>query len=103
MQWSQATAEKRLNDLKISDLPIVSVRPQITGVDRDWFQKYRTVCREFMRSLSDCVQELAIMNLTRDEFMNLLMGREMPANLSIRMRIPFCQCLKKKLQTSDVR
>ena len=88
MQWSQATAEKRLNDLKISDLPIVSVRPQITGVDRDWFQKYRTVCREFMRSLSDCVQELAIMNLTRDEFMNLLMGREMPANLSIRMRIP---------------
>jgi len=88
MQWTQATAEKRLNDLKISDLPIMSIQPKITPVDRDWYQKYRGICREFMRSLSDSVQELAMMNLGRDEFMNLLMGREIPDNLSIRFRVP---------------
>lgn len=88
MQWTQATAEKRLNDLKISDLPIMSIQPRITPVDRDWYQKYLAICREFMRSLSDSVQELAMMNLDRDEFMGLLMGREIPDNLSIRFRIP---------------
>jgi len=88
MQLTQAAAEKRLNDLKISDLPIMSIQPKITPVDRDWYQKYCGICREFMRSLSDSVQELAMMNLDRDEFMNLLMGREIPDNLSIRFRIP---------------
>ncbi|MBO7656211.1 MAG: hypothetical protein J6S80_00590 [Alphaproteobacteria bacterium] len=88
MQWTQAIAEKRLNDLKISDLPIVSIRPHIVPVDHDWFQRYRTICREFMHSLSDSVQELALMNLDRNEFMNLLMGRKIPDNLSIRFRIP---------------
>lgn len=88
MQWTQATAEKRLNDLKISDLPIMSIQPKITPVERDWYQKYLAICREFMRSLSDSVQELAMMNLDRDEFMGLLMGREIPDNLSIRFRVP---------------
>ena len=41
-----------------------------------------------MRSLSDCVQELALMNLGRDEFMDLLMGRKVPDNLSFRFRTP---------------
>lgn len=88
MQWTQAQAEKRLNELKISDLPIMAIKPTITPVDPKWFQKYRALCREFMRTLSDSVQELAMMNLNRDEFMNLLMGREIPDNLSIRFRVP---------------
>lgn len=88
MEWTQATAEKRLSDLKMSDLPVTPFRPKISQVDKDWFQKYRSLCREFMRSLSDSVQELAMMNLSRDEFMNLLMGHEIPDNLSIRFRVP---------------
>ena len=88
MQWTQATAEKRLSDLKMSDLPIIPIHPHNVHVEHDWFQKYRGVCREFMRSLSDSVQEMAMMNLDRNEFMNLLMGREIPDNLSIRFRIP---------------
>lgn len=88
MQWTQATAEKRLIDLKIADLPIMAIQPRIFPVEQDWFQKYRSVCRDFMRSLSDSVQELAMMNLDRDEFMNLLMGREIPDNMSIRFRVP---------------
>ena len=88
MEWTQATAEKRLQDLKMPDMPIMAVSPNNTIVDPDWFPKYKTLCHEFMRSLSDSVQELAFMNLGRDEFMNLLMGREIPCNLSIRFRIP---------------
>jgi hypothetical protein len=88
MQWTLAIAEKRINDLKMSDLSIVPFQPKPTRVERDWFPKYKCLCREFMRSLSDSVQELAIMNLGREEFMNLLMGREIPDNLSIRFRIP---------------
>ena len=88
MQWTQATAEKRLEELKMSDMPIVPTRPDAVSVSPDWFQKYKEICHEFMRSLSDSVQELALMNLSRDEFMGLLMGREIPDNLSIRFRIP---------------
>lgn len=88
MQWTKAIAEKRLQDLKMPDLPIVAVTPNSVNVSPDWFQKYKVLCREFMRSLSDSVQELAFMNLSRDEFMNLLMGREIPGNLSIRFRVP---------------
>ena len=88
MQWTQATAEKRLKELKMPDMPIMSVHPNGVNVSQDWFQKYKATCREFMRSLSDSVQELAFMNLNRDEFMDVLMGRKMPGNLSIRFRIP---------------
>jgi len=88
MEWPQATAEKRLQDLKMPDMPIMSINPHGASVAPDWFQKYKKLCHEFMRSLSDSVQELALMNLSRDEFMNLLMGREIPGNLSIRFRIP---------------
>lgn len=88
MQWTQATAEKRLKDLKMPDMPIMPVVPSGANVSPDWFQKYKALCREFMRSLSDSVQELALMNLSRDEFMNLLMGRVLPGNLSVRFRVP---------------
>ena len=88
MQWTEGTAEKRLAELKMSDLPVMSVSPKKTTVDTDWFQKYKELCKQFTRSLTDCVQELSLMNLNRDEFMGLLMGREIPANLSIRFKVP---------------
>lgn len=88
MQWTQATAEKRLKDLKMPDMPIMPLVSTNVNVSPDWFQKYKALCREFMRSLSDSVQELALMNLSRDEFMNLLMGRTLPGNLSMRFRVP---------------
>lgn len=88
MQWTQDFAEKRLEDMKMSDVPIVAIKPQPVAVSKDWFQKYKELCHEFMRSLTDSVQELALMNLSRDEFMELVMGREIPVNLSIRFRTP---------------
>lgn len=88
MQWNQATAEKRLEEMKMSDMPIIPIKPHTVSVSADWFQQYKELCHTFIRSLSDCVQELALMNLTRDEFMGLLMGREISDNLSIRFRTP---------------
>ena len=88
MQWTEAVAEKRLAELKMSDMPVMSITPRNMPVDKDWFQKYKELCKQFSRSLTDCVQELSLMNLNRDEFMGLLMGREIPINLSIRFKVP---------------
>lgn len=43
-----------------------------------------------MQSLGESIEELAFMNLSQEEFMDLLMGRALPANTSIRMRVPIC-------------
>lgn len=88
MQWTQEIAEKRLTDMNMSDIPVSRISPKPTKVAPDWFPKYKELCHEFMRSLTDSVQELALMNLSRDEFIGLIMGREMPVNLSIRFRVP---------------
>ena len=88
MQWTKEIAEKRLTDMKMSDMPVMQIKPVSTNVSTDWYPKYKQTCIEFMRSLSDSVQELALMNLSRDEFMALIMGRKMPDNLSIRFRVP---------------
>ncbi len=88
MQWTEASATKRLEELKMSDMPVTPINPRTVRVSPDWFQRYKELCHTFTKSLSDCVQELALMNLGRDEFMSLLMGREIPDNLSIRFRTP---------------
>lgn len=88
MQWTAATAEKRISDLGMPDMPVVSMTPALTRVSPNWFREYKEACHNFMRSLTDCVQELALMNLTREEFMELVMGRQIPGNLSIRFRVP---------------
>ncbi len=88
MSWTAATAEKRISDLGMPDMPVVSITPTLTRVSPDWFREYKEACHNFMRSLTDCVQELALMNLTREEFMELVMGRQIPGNLSIRFRVP---------------
>ena len=41
-----------------------------------------------METLTDCATELAFMNLSQNEFMNLVTGRALPRNTSIRWRIP---------------
>jgi len=88
MQWTEANAEKRLEELKLDDMPIMAFQPKKVSVGSDWFPKYKKECHKFVRSLTDSVEELAMMNLSRDEFMNLLMAQEIPDNLSIRFRIP---------------
>lgn len=88
MQLTQDAAQKRLSDMGITDMPLIAVRPVPNPVAPDWYSQYRALCREFMMTLSDSVEELSFLNLSQDEFMGLLMGRRMPPNMSIRFRIP---------------
>lgn len=88
MQLNKTTAERRLSDLGMSDMPVVEIHPVPTKVAPDWFVKYKKLCREFVLSLTDSVEELAFMNLTQDEFMALITGSRVPQNLSIRFRVP---------------
>ncbi len=88
MQLTKGAAEKIMADMNMDDLPLVSIRPTPHAVAPDWFARYRNVAREFMQSLTDSVEELAFMNLSQDEFMALLTGRSMPANTSLRFRVP---------------
>ena len=88
MQLNQSTAEKFISDLGMSDMPLVEFQPTPTAVTPDWFSRYKDLCKQFISSLTDTVETLAFMNLSQDEFMNLIMGKSIPDNLSIRFRIP---------------
>ena len=88
MQMSQATAENRIADLGMDDLPLEQIRPTPHRIAPDWFHKYHELVREFAMSLTDSVQELAFLNLAQDDFIDLIMGKRMPGNLSVRFRIP---------------
>lgn len=88
MQLTKGAAEKIMADMGMDDMPIISIHPTPHAVAPDWFSQYRTVARQFMQSLSDSVEELAMMNLPQDDFMALLMGRKLPKNTSLRFRTP---------------
>ena len=88
MQMNESVAEKRIADLGMDDLPLVQIRPVSQPVPYDWFKKYHDLVHEFVQSLTDSIQELAFMNLPQDDFMDLIMGRRMPENLSVRFRTP---------------
>ncbi len=88
MQLNAGTAEKIISDMGMSDMPLVEIQPTPTPVPPDWFTRYKALCREFMLSLTDSVETLAFMNLSQDEFMNIIMGRSLPQNISFRMRTP---------------
>ena len=88
MHWNQSVAEKRIADLGMNDLPLLQISPEPHPVESDWFKKYHNLTHEFVKSLTDSTQELAFMNLNSDDFMDLIMGRRMPENLSIRFRVP---------------
>lgn len=88
MQLTRASAEKIMSDMNMSDMPLAEFQPRPARVAPDWFPQYKKLCHQFMESLSDSVDTLAFMQLSQEEFMSLIMGRALPANTSIRFRIP---------------
>ena len=88
MAMNEASAQKKIAELGMPDLPLIEVAPRPAKVDADWFKKYRDARRAFMMSLVDDVEDLAFLSLSREEFMDLVMGRKIPTNMSIRMRVP---------------
>lgn len=88
MQLSRTSAEAIMKDMGMDDMPLVSVSPHPHAVPADWFARYKSARRAFMQSLADSVEELAFMNLSQEAFMDLVMGRVIPENTSIRLRLP---------------
>lgn len=78
----------KLASYGMDDMPVMEYTPTRCILDKDWFKKYSMLRREFMASLSDSFEEIAFMNLQEEEFMNLVMGKALPDNTSIRFRIP---------------
>lgn len=88
MPFNITNAETLMSRLGIDDIPLVEYRPIPTKLPSDWFPRYKKLCKEFIKTLSDSIETLAFMNLSQDEFVNLIMGNAIPENLSIRFRIP---------------
>jgi len=81
-------AESRLAHFLMDDLSIDACAATPHPIAGDWFQKFRAARKQFMRALDDSIQELAMLNLAREDFMALLMGQRLPENLTIRFRKP---------------
>ena len=88
MQYNETTALKRLADLFMDDMPVTQVAAKPYPVAPDWFAKYKTLRRDFMKSLSDSIEDLSFLNLSREEFMALILGQATPENFSLRLRVP---------------
>ena len=88
MQFNEFSATARLTQMGIDDMPVMEYTPKRCIIDPSWFKKYTELRREFLSSLSDSFQEIAFMNLPQDEFIDLVMGKALPDNTSIRFRIP---------------
>lgn len=87
MQMTRAAAEQRISDLGMPDMPLKLVRPAPTQIPADWFARYKETCRNFLMSLTDSVDTLAFI-VSQDEFMDLITGRGVGKNLSVRLRMP---------------
>jgi len=81
-------AERRLAELLMDDMPLREIPARITAVAADWFAKLRQLRVEFLKSLTDSIQELSFLNLSEDAFMRLIQGQGIPENLTIRWRHP---------------
>jgi hypothetical protein len=88
MQLNKDSAHQKLALLGMDDMPVIEYMPKACKLDSDWFSKYTSLRREFLSSLTDSMEEIAFMNLPQDEFVNLIMGKSLPDNTSVRFRIP---------------
>ncbi len=88
MQLNEHSAMERLSMLGMDDMPVMAYEPKKCSLDPDWFKKYSILRRKFLESLTDSFEEIAFMNLPQEDFINLVMGKSLPDNLSIRFRIP---------------
>ncbi len=84
----KSVAEKNLKSLLLDGMPIIEIEAKHHPLEKDWYSKYLTVRKRFLESLSEHIETLIFLNLSQDEFMDLIMGRKTPENLSVRFRIP---------------
>ncbi len=85
---NKALAEQRLASLSMSDMPLIQVGAVQVHISADWFTKYKELRREFMMSLTDSIEELSWLSMDQSEFIDLISGRALPENLTLRLRMP---------------
>lgn len=88
MQLNKESAQKKLQEYNIDDMQLMPVSSVQTKLPLDWFIKYKTICHEFMESLSDSIDDLIFMNLDQNVLISLLYNHILPNELSIRHKIP---------------
>jgi hypothetical protein len=81
-------AEARLENFGISGMRLSACFAHPSQLPADWFQKFLEMRKKFMKSLDDSIAELAIINLSQEDFMDLLRARRIPENLTVRFRRP---------------
>lgn len=85
---NKTVAEARLVSLSVPDMPIIEIPAIAKPISPDWFSKYKELRRNFMSNLNDSIEDLAWMQMASEEFMSLISARELPENLTLRLRIP---------------
>ena len=88
MQLNEDSAMMKLASYGMDDMPVIEYTPTKCVLEKDWFKQYSGLRRSFMESLTDSFEEIAFMNLPESEFMNLIMGKALPDNTSIRFKVP---------------
>jgi len=81
-------ARTRLKNLLMDDLPLEECAAAPVKLAPGWFREFQAARRDFLASLSDSIPELALINLSREDFMDLLMAKRIPENLSVKFRRP---------------
>ena len=81
-------AETRLAQLLMEDLRIDSCQAILKPLPSSWFSDFREERKKFLESLGSSIQELAMLNLSQRDFMNLLSGISIPENLCVKFRKP---------------
>ncbi|MDR0803466.1 MAG: hypothetical protein LBO08_00030 [Rickettsiales bacterium] len=88
MQLNKSSAEQILRELHVSNMPLMEIPATFATVAPDWFARFKTARAEFMRGLTDAMEQLSFFSFSQDEFMGLISGRRLPENFSVRLRIP---------------
>jgi len=85
---TESEAKARLKRLLMDDLPLGDCAVAPVRLSPGWFREFQAARRDFLASLSDSIPELALINLSREDFMDLLMAKRIPENLSVKFRRP---------------
>ncbi|MDR1027627.1 MAG: hypothetical protein LBL46_04390 [Rickettsiales bacterium] len=81
-------ASRALAGFSMESMPLEVCAAVPKAYPADWFPKFREARRAFVAGLADAIPELALLNLSQEDFMDLMSGRRIPENLSIKWRRP---------------
>ena len=78
MKMTKEFAEKRLSFLFMEDMPIIEHKIVITKLSSDWFSNYKKVRSNFLKKITNSLDELFWLNLSEKSIMDLLTKEKIP-------------------------